>query len=277
MFELNRLLNVIPFRSGAAAEFQAMLDWKLLRGSHQFPGPGGGTCINEAAIVAAGHSYRAVRSIDDCPSTFSRPIAMFALCLNDLLEDAPRQALLIPFVGRLDGTADTPKIEMTRAELMLSRTAADILAPALARAGFDELARQCRALATPAQLVEVARLVRSHAASGVHLLLVAACDSAADAAQQWLSGRPSEVVRCLAHVIGDVATVTGDSVAPSGRDRATVKVFKRATAILEAMLRIGKRTDPGGADVVAERMEAAKGAPVGSHRGRKLVLVNDEL
>lgn len=30
------------------------LDWKLLKGSHQFPGPEGGTCINEAAIIAAG-------------------------------------------------------------------------------------------------------------------------------------------------------------------------------------------------------------------------------
>ena len=104
-----------------------MLDWKLLRGSHEFPGPDGGTCINEAAIVAAGYGYRAVHSIDDCPASFSRPIAMFALCLNDLLEDAPRQELLIPFVTRLDGTADTAKVEMARADMMLRRTAVDIL------------------------------------------------------------------------------------------------------------------------------------------------------
>jgi hypothetical protein len=110
MIEFNRLLNVIPFRAGAPADLQLMLGWKLLRGSHEFPGPDGGTCINEAAIVAAGHSYRAVHSIDDCPASFSRPISMFALCLNDLLEDSPRQELLIPFVARLDGTADTPKV-----------------------------------------------------------------------------------------------------------------------------------------------------------------------
>ena len=114
MFELNRLLNVIPFRTGTAADFQPMLDWKLLRGSHEFPGPDGGTCINEAAIVAAGYSYRAVHSIDDCPASFSRPIAMFALCLNDLLKDAPRQELLLPFVptwrcGKPRSTSSLPR------------------------------------------------------------------------------------------------------------------------------------------------------------------------
>ena len=34
--------------------FEHILNWKLLRGSHEFPGKDGGTCINEAAIVAAG-------------------------------------------------------------------------------------------------------------------------------------------------------------------------------------------------------------------------------
>ena len=53
MFDLTRLLNVLSSRAGTTADFQRMLDWKLLRGSHEFPGPDGGTCINEAAIVAA--------------------------------------------------------------------------------------------------------------------------------------------------------------------------------------------------------------------------------
>ena len=71
-----------------------MLNWKLLRGSHEFPGPDGGTCINEAAIVAAGYPYRSVQSIDDCPSSFSRPMSLFAMCLNDALDDDLRQELL---------------------------------------------------------------------------------------------------------------------------------------------------------------------------------------
>ena len=38
--------------------FDHILNWKLLRGSHEFPGKDGGTCINEAALVAAGFKYR---------------------------------------------------------------------------------------------------------------------------------------------------------------------------------------------------------------------------
>jgi hypothetical protein len=29
-----------------------LLHWRLLKGSHDWPGPDGGTCINEAAVVA---------------------------------------------------------------------------------------------------------------------------------------------------------------------------------------------------------------------------------
>jgi len=38
--------------------FDHILNWKLERGSHAVPGQDGGTCINEAAIVAAGFPYR---------------------------------------------------------------------------------------------------------------------------------------------------------------------------------------------------------------------------
>jgi hypothetical protein len=34
--------------------FSHILNWKLKAGSHPFPGVSGGTCINEAAFVAAG-------------------------------------------------------------------------------------------------------------------------------------------------------------------------------------------------------------------------------
>ena len=45
--------------------FDHILNWKLKRGSHAFPGKDGGTCINEAAIVAAGFPYRPVRSVEE--------------------------------------------------------------------------------------------------------------------------------------------------------------------------------------------------------------------
>ena len=45
--------------------FDHILNWKLQLGSHPFPGKEGGTCINEAAIVAAGFAYQPVRRVED--------------------------------------------------------------------------------------------------------------------------------------------------------------------------------------------------------------------
>jgi hypothetical protein len=272
MFDFNRLLKLSPFR--VPVDFDRMLNWKLLRGSHEFPGPDGGTCINEAAIVAAGYAYRSVQSIDDCPASFSRPMALFALCLNDMLDDDLRQELLIPFVARLGNSADTPEVELKRAELILQRTAANVLAPALARAGFSELAEQCRAFKTRNELIEVARSLRGDSRSSVHPLLIAACDSAADGAQQWIAQRPAEVVRCASHVIGEVASVIGDSVPRAGRERAVAKVYRQAAEILDAALKIGKQAETTGMDVVAGRMDKAK---QNSGRARSLAFGCDPL
>src|SRR6478672_5322335 len=161
MFDFNRLLNALSARAGTAAQFQRMLEWKLLRGSHEFPGPDGGTCVNEAAVVAAGYPYRPIYRVRDLPASFSRPIALFALCLNDTLEDELRQELLVPFVTRLAGSADVTKIEMERAELVLRRIVAEIVAPALARAGYTEIAERCRSLRTPTELVAIAKSLRT--------------------------------------------------------------------------------------------------------------------
>src|SRR5262245_539250 len=68
MSYLQRLLNGFSRRAQPIAQFERMLDWKLLRGSHEFPGPDGGTCVNEAALVAAGYPYRAVYSVQDLPA-----------------------------------------------------------------------------------------------------------------------------------------------------------------------------------------------------------------
>src|SRR5229473_2596541 len=191
MFDLNRLLNVLSPRAEAAADFRRMLEWKLLRGSHEFPGPDGGTCINEAAIVAAGYPYRAVYCVKDLPASFSRPIAMLALCLNDTLDDELRQELLVPFVTRLAGSADIPKTEMMRAQLIHERVVSGILLPAVLRHGNAELARRCRSLGTPAELAEVTRCLRfgGHHPP-LHRSLIAAFAHAADVVAQGRSGQP---------------------------------------------------------------------------------------
>ena len=99
--------------------FDKILNWKLQRGSHRFPGPDGGTCINEAAIVAVGFPYQAVRFVETMPACFSRPICSLAMYLNDWATDGQRQQLL-PFVTRL-ACADTPEVEFQRKSYIDSR------------------------------------------------------------------------------------------------------------------------------------------------------------
>jgi hypothetical protein len=93
--------------------FDYLLNWKLKVGSHRFPGPNGGTCINEAALVAAGFDYKPIQIAEQMPGCFSRPICSFAMRLNDHANDEERQRLL-PYVTRL-ACADTKKIEAARA------------------------------------------------------------------------------------------------------------------------------------------------------------------
>ncbi|MFC1460261.1 hypothetical protein ACETIH_26860 [Microvirga arabica] len=99
--------------------FDHILNWKLKQGSHAFPGQDGGTCINEAAIVAAGFPYRPVRSVQDMPDCFSRPICALAMQLNDEATDEERQHLL-PFVTRL-ACADTAEVEREREVYITTR------------------------------------------------------------------------------------------------------------------------------------------------------------
>jgi hypothetical protein len=93
--------------------FDHLLNWKLKAGSHPFPGQDGGTCINEAALVAAGFEYKPIRAVEEMPDCFSRPICRLAMRLNDSACEKDRQRLL-PFVTRL-ACADTPEIERERA------------------------------------------------------------------------------------------------------------------------------------------------------------------
>jgi hypothetical protein len=86
--------------------FDHILNWKLKEGSHRFPGKDGGTCINEAALVAAGFEYRPIRRVENMPECFSRPICRLAMQLNDSAREAEREGLQawkerLPSAGRL--------------------------------------------------------------------------------------------------------------------------------------------------------------------------------
>jgi hypothetical protein len=100
-------------------DFSHILNWKLLYGSHEFPGPDGGTCINEAAIVAAGFGYQRVGHARELPPCFCPVIGEFSVWLNDSITDSElRMKLLLPFVTRLAGARGAAKDEAARIEVL---------------------------------------------------------------------------------------------------------------------------------------------------------------
>src|SRR5919202_5435562 len=107
-------MSVLPKcqRRATMDGFDHILNWTLKKGSHPFPGPDGGTCINEAALVAMGFDYRPIGAAWQMPSCFSHPICRLAMLLNDSVSDEAWQRLL-PYVTRL-ACAGTPEIERQR-------------------------------------------------------------------------------------------------------------------------------------------------------------------
>jgi hypothetical protein len=99
------------------SKIKSLLSWKLLTGSHEWPGPDGGTCINEAAIVAGGFHYRPVGGPEDFPSCFSKELGLLLLSLNDALSDERRQSLM-RFVLRLPGSKDVARVERRRCRFL---------------------------------------------------------------------------------------------------------------------------------------------------------------
>ena len=99
------------------SRIQGLLDWRLLTGSHEWPGPDGGTCINETAIVVAGFHYSPIGGPEDFPPCFSTELGMLLLSLNDALSDERRQKLM-RFVLRLPGSKDVAKVERRRCRFL---------------------------------------------------------------------------------------------------------------------------------------------------------------
>jgi hypothetical protein len=262
MFNFRHLLNrsAPTPQMTPAFDFARMLSWKILRGSHEFPGPDGGTCINEAAIIAAGYPYRPVRRIEDCPPSFSGPLALYAMCLNEIvLNDDLRQELLLPFVARLAGSADTLEVEMARVGLILQCSVATILPEALERAGYDRDARRCRLAATIRDAFAAVKQMsgRNWHARGPHL--IGLVNSISMAVEDHLAYRAVDAAQYAGTAIADVAEVIGGT--GSDATRLVETIYRRAAAILDGALRIGNQAEPIAAETVAGRMQRARPAP----------------
>jgi hypothetical protein len=262
MFELKKFLNLNSFRAfGAAfADFDKILDWKLLRGSHYFPGPDGGTCINEAAIVAAGHPYRAVRSIEDCPASFSRSAATYAMFLNDLIEtDELRRRVLMPFVTRLEGSADGPEAEKERAALIVLRTASTLLAPALLRHGFFEASEKLRVIGSPSDLIGLSQGLfgATESRPTPPSWMNQALSELADAAYACLRNDFVGAAKCAAIVAANVAQGMQRTSLRRGH-RAMARVYHQAGDILGSALKLGKQGDALGIVEATERLNEVR-------------------
>lgn len=206
--------------------FENVQNWRLLRGSHEFPGPNGGTCVGEAAIVAAGFEYRAVHGRGECPPCFSPVIAAYAIRLNDAMPDDLRQQLLMPFITRFAGTADTQAKEIERAQYIATQTIKRIL-PTSVRVEGPETQELNAPHITAARFAVWEAQVAKTAAEAADAAYVAA-DAAASCAAAF------------------------DHIA------ARRAIFPIATAILDEAINLGNQAQPSDMALVVSRMEAIK-------------------
>jgi hypothetical protein len=214
------MMNTLEF------DWTSILNWRLKAGSHKFPGPDGGTCLNEAAIVAAGFAYKKISSSDDCPPCFSRPFAGYAIWINDWLCDDNRHALLAPFVLRLSGTADDPAIEREREHFL----ALGILTRVVPHFIEDD-APTARALAT-ARTWEQAYAVGVFGEAISYAAITQTIESALFVLNRFRRFR---------------------TVTMRAGEREAVRLLADA-------MQIGRQADPLATDAVAQRMESARHA-----------------
>jgi hypothetical protein len=204
--------------------FNNVLNWKLLPGSHKFPGEDGGTCITEAAIVAAGFGYRTIRSAADCPPCFSRVVVRYAIAMNDVFPDKYRQELLLPFVMRLAGTADTPDIEGDRQDHITLQTLKRILPFSL----MDYLVEDAQKLLGAVSSME--EFYDSVVGSRQYVLK----SDIKQSARLLLCPRLDEV-SCEAQAIAFTKYVA--------KMRERPEVYTIAASILDEIIRLGKNSD----------------------------------
>lgn len=221
-------------------DFNQILNWELKSGSHEFPGPDGGTCINEAAIVAAGFEYQPVEHVAHMPPCFSPVLSQFALLLNDNMSDDQRQRLL-PYVMRLAGTNDTHAVERARASHLAMKVVNVFLPKALDAEGASWWAKECQDAAT------------LHIAGPILSNLLAL-----DIAPSLVRRADLAVVNCI---LGSSLAATVDAamamVIAAGIE-APAFVWGEALAAFDGALAIGRHTEPVGPAMVTKRLDEAR-------------------
>ena len=221
-------------------QLESWLDWQLKHGSHDFPGPDGGTCINEAAVVVAGFAYREVLSVSDLPESFCPVIAQFALTLNDAMPEGEELNRLRPFAARLSGSADTRTRANERA-LFLAMRAATRFAPIGIAAHDPIAAEELRACRSPQEA-----LALIDGLSG----------------RDWPDGRETlgAAARALARALKGSQAIYVAELAAISAVRAAARdtgAWRAAIEALDGVLAIGRQADPLETELVDERARSA--------------------
>ncbi|MDQ2091650.1 hypothetical protein [Marimonas arenosa] len=213
------------------------LDWQLKHGSHEFPGPDGGTCINEAALVVAGFAYREVTGILDLPESFCPVISQYALTLNDAMPEGELLNRLRPFAARLSGSSD-------------GRSVADLRGSYLAMQAAREFAPLALQKVDPAAAQRL-KVVSSPEQAMAELDALAQIDWP-DNVRETVGAANRALVRTLD--LRD-AIYTAELTAICAIRAAAVddRAWDRAIEALECLLTIGKQADPIEVDLIERR------------------------
>jgi hypothetical protein len=255
MWEKDRMLQTGSRRADPMTDFNSLLNWRLLKGAHDFPGPDGGTCINEAAIIAAGFKYKKVDSVKDCPPCFSPVLSAYLLRANDGMPDDQRQKLM-RFVMRLSGSADTCAVEDRRIELIVIRTVQKIVSRVMDARERPADAAACRAVVTFAEAKAVSDRLRA----------VADADAFAAVAYDAVAYATVAASYAAAAVAVAYATVAADAADAYAR----AAVWDDLISIAEEAFAIGNQAEALGDNRRAHGQGARSGVPVNERQNKAL-------
>lgn len=223
----------------ATQTLKGWLDWQLKHGSHEFPGPDGGTCVNEAALVVAGFAYREVTSISDLPESFCPVVSQYALTLNDSMPEGALLNRLRPFAARLCGSSDSRKVAVVRSS-HLAMQAATVFAPMAIEPVDAEAAAHLRAATTQEDaLATLKSLGSDHWPEDVR----AAAGAAYRALERTMSGK------------GPIYTAELAAICATRAAAVDANAWDEAIRALDGILAIGKQADPIETSLIEEHAQ----------------------
>lgn len=201
------------------------------------PGLHGGTCVNEAVLVAAGFAYREVTRILDLPWSFCRVFSQYALTLNDALPEGDPLDRLRPFTARLPGRSDGRRLADIRATHLALQAARDFAPLALDTVDPAAAARLRAAEDIELAMAEPETLVRLEWPDNVR--------EAVGAAHRALGGTRNVRDAINAAELNAVCAIRAAAI--------DARAWGRAIETLECLLSIGKPADPIDVDPIEKR------------------------